>query len=298
MNARRRVPRGSAGRTDNLRIACAGPTGAGKTVYLASLLLAPHFHRSDTRRFRVGCDGDPNCERLLADAFKFISGDALNATAALTHYRARVDLPGSRLLHIGAQSVTLHLADPPGGDCLPASGPAHPEVTQTLARADALLLLLPADYAVLGAPLELPGRIAALGAEVGACKGLPTGEPPFRRVALVLSKAELLVHEHGRAAFRALERMTARPAIGKALGRNLLQAVESLAPAGAVGHSLVSVFGFTHGLGTIAAVPAGIGSWRLPIRDGQPNEAWRPYRVLEPVEFLARGLCWREQLVC
>lgn len=299
MSARRHLRAGSSGRTDSLRIACAGPTRAGKTVYLASLLHAAHFHRRETRRFLVRCDGDPNCQQLLEDAFKFIDGDTLNATSVLTHYRAHVDLPGSRLLNIGVQSVKLHLADPPGGDCLPASGPFHPIVVQALADADALLLLLPADYAVLGALDQLPARISALGAEVGVRKQLPAGQPMFQRVALVLSKAELLVREYGTAAFHTLDRMTARTAIGHTLGSGVLQAVEALAPRGAVGHALVSVFGFSPGIGSIAAVPGatGSGNWRLPIRHGQPNEDWRPYRVFEPVEFLARGLCWREQLV-
>ena len=66
-----------------------------------------------------------------------------------------------------------------------------------------------------------------------------------------------------------------------------------LVPSGGDWYSLVSAYGFHPDTREPNALAAP-GGWQLPVHGEHFGDDWQPYRVFEPIEFLARGVCFRE----
>jgi hypothetical protein len=274
-----------------MRIAVVGTTRAGKTVYLAALLRAG-FTRRHARPIKVrAAPGDDASQRLERLASGLLCGDALPATTGPTSYELFADLPGSRLFDIGRETVQLQLVDVPGGDCLPPPGQAvQPAVVQAVAAADALLLVIPAD--AMWRPDDLEARVLHL-ARAASLAGAPGRRGTrFARIAVVVSMAELLVPADA-GALAALEALDPTAVVTRLCGAGFVAAVRRLVPRGGDWYALVSAFGFDQATGAPAAELVN-GEWRLRTDGERFRDDWWPYRVFEPVEFLARGTCWRE----
>lgn len=276
-----------------MQVAVVGPTRSGKTVFLACLLRAA-FARGSRRRMKVRPDPEsPAAVELSERSGGVLCGELLPATQELTRYEFIVDLPGSRLFGLGAESLRLTLADPPGGDCMPRRGfQSNPQVVADLAAAEGLLLIVPANS---DAPVDdLEPSLRQLLEDVRRVKGLTKGQHTFSRAAVAVTKSELVVAHEGTAALSAMEARAARDVVADIYGRTLLAAVAGAVPDGGDWYSLVSAFGFDARDGSVAGQRHADG-WRLS-SEIEASDAWLPYRVFEPIEFLARGVCWRERL--
>jgi hypothetical protein len=276
-----------------MRIAVVGPTRGGKTVYLAALLRAA-FSLKGARTIKVRPD-PKNAASLTLDqqAAALICGETLPGTASATRFDLFADLPGSVLFGIGRETLDVQMVDVPGGDAFPAPGtPVAPEIANVVAEADGLLIILPADPAVRVSDVDK--RLTHLVRSAGAAV-LRRRPYPFQRIAVVLSMAELLVMERGGGALAALDRMDASAMIGELYGTAFMQAVAALVPPGGDWYSLVSAFGFDPATGETTAERHGDG-WRLATKGEKFRDDWWPYRLLEPIEFLGRGVCWREAI--
>jgi len=287
-----------------MRIAVVGPTRAGKTVYLASLLRAA-FARQATRPIKVR----PNPSNAAAVALDRIAGDVvcgatLPATADVTTLELFVDLPGSFLFGIGRETLQLQMVDVPGGDCFPAPGASvAPAVARSVSEAQALLVVVPADRTAR--PGDMGDRLLHL-----VRSAQPMARPahrryPFLRVAVVVSMAELLVPEPTAAttppgarpvsALSAVEALAADIEVARLCGAGFIATVRRLVPPGGDWYSLVSAFGFDPATGAMAAEHAD-GGWRVKTNGKKFRDDWWPYRAFEPLEFLGRGVCWREAI--
>jgi len=281
-----------------LSVALAGSTRAGKTVYLAALMRAAFAgggQRARLIKVRPGL-GDDGARQLSQAAVRMLCGEMPVGTSALQRHNLIVDLPGSRLGNIGRASVHLSVADPPGGDCLVAPGcPPHPEVLGRAVAADGLMLMLSCDPADRHPDME--ARLSSFIRCVGQSKKRGRDKCLFERIAVVLTKCELLVLDQGEGAVQGLERMQARDVLQDLYGAAVVNLIGDAVPPGADWYSLVSVFGFDPVTGRSAVRRARQG-WVYdgPVRDGVAED-WQPYRVYEPLEFLARGVCWQEALV-
>jgi hypothetical protein len=275
------------------RVAIVGPTKAGKTVYLACLLRAALAPRLAARPIKVRPDpASAAAVALDRAAVQVIRGGAPPATSEVAEFELWADLPGSLLGGLGRDSLHLRFVDTPGGECMPpAGGQVASEVRRSVADADALLVVVPADPAVR--PPDLTKRLEHL---VRAAVGLRRDNArkyPFLRVAVVLTMAELLVVRRGSGALAAIEGLDAGEQVRNMCGRDFVRAVQALAPPGGDWYSLVSAFGFDLGTGEVPVEKTAAG-WRLRQNGASFRDEWWPYRVFEPLEFLARGVCWRE----
>jgi hypothetical protein len=277
-----------------MQIAVVGPTRAGKTVYLACLLRAA-FARQATRPIKVRADpASPATVALDRMAAAVIRGESVPATSDVTQLELLADLPGSVVFGIGRETLRLQMTDVPGGGCFPPLGVAvAPEVAQSVAEADALLVILPADAAVR--PDDMADRLKHLVRSALRARSSPRAGRPFLRIAVVVSMAELLVDGRGRNALAELEERDAQREVSRLCGESFLAVVRALVPPGADWYSLVSAFGFDPESGESVAEPTADG-WRVKT-DGQKfRDSWWPYRAFEPLEFLGRGVCWREAI--
>jgi hypothetical protein len=114
----------------------------------------------------------------------------------------------------------------------------------------------------------------------------------FARIAVAVSMAELLVPADT-GALAALEALDPTAVVTQLCGARFVEAVRRLVPRGGDWYALVSAFGFDLQTGAPAAEQVH-GEWRLRTDGERFRDDWWPYRVFEPVEFLARGTCWRE----
>jgi hypothetical protein len=276
-----------------MRIAVVGPTRAGKTVYLAALLRAA-FSLRGARTIKVRPD-PKNAASLMLDqqAAAVICGETPPGTATATQFDLFADLPGSLFFGIGRETLDVQMVDVPGGDAFPAPGsPVPPEIAHVVAEADGLLIILPADP--LARVSDVDARLTHLVRSAGPTV-LRRRPFPFQRIAVALSMAELLVAECGRDALGALDRMDATAVMRELYGAAFMRVVAALVPPGGDWYSLVSAFGFDQTTGEIAAERHGDG-WRLRTNGEKFRDDWWPYRLLEPIEFLGRGVCWREAI--
>ncbi|NVB39827.1 hypothetical protein G6O69_18435 [Pseudenhygromyxa sp. WMMC2535] len=273
-------------------VAIVGPSGAGKTVYLACLIRAGFSPRIRRRPVKIRSAGAANDARLRQLALEILQGQTPEATAALEQFELSVHLPGSRLFGIGEESINLRLIDGPGGHSMP--GPEQSLSTtsiEALAQANCLMIMIPA--ALLRRPEnDLPERLERLSAQLHRGE---SGAPPFLRVAVVMTMAELLDFEHGDEAFAMLDARNPRETFAELLGHGFLTTVRSLVPSGGDYYALVSAFGFEQS-GEVAAILDGPRGWRLRLDTDEFRNAWYPYRVFEPIEFLGRGIAWREHI--
>jgi hypothetical protein len=268
-----------------------GPTKSGKTVYLAALLRAAFSVRRAARPIVVRADpANGPAVALDEQANSVLTGTRLPATREVSISEFFVDLPGSILFGVGKETLRLALVDAPGGDCLPAPDvETSVQVLQAVADADALLVIVPADEAVR--PADYVARISHV---VRSARRQRKGTTaPLLRIAVVMTMAELLVIDRGTKALRDLEAMDAEEEIVKACGAGFLRLIRGFVPAGADWYSLVSAYGFDIRTGEVAAEPTADG-WRLRTNGMPFRDDWYPYRAFEPLEFLARGVCWRE----
>lgn len=274
-------------------ISVVGPSGSGKTTYLAGLLRAAFSGNRVSRPLKVRPEpSNPEAIALAASASSVLRGDLLPATHSMAEYEFWIDLPGSRLGGLGSESVRLSLVDTPGGHCMPSPPePVSPEVVRSVAAASTLMVVVPADDAVR--PSDLDARLRHLVRAAVSERG--NEQPfPFERVAVVVTMGELLLGRRGSRLDRELDRMDAEAVVGRTCGADFVSSIRALVPPGGDWYSVVSVFGFHPVTGEFAAVGSD-GSWRLPVDERGIHDEWGPYRVFEPIEFLARGVCWREE---
>jgi hypothetical protein len=274
-----------------MRVTVLGPTRSGKTVYLAALLRAAFSVRRAARPIVVRADpGSEPAVALDEQANAVLTGTRLPATRDVATSEFFVDLPGSILFGIGSESMRLSMVDAPGGDCMPAPGSEiNPQILQAVADADALLVVVPADAAAR--PDDYTERFSHV---VRLARRQRQGTTaPLLRIAVVMTMAELLVIDREANALRDLESMDAADEITRACGKGFRAMIRGLVPGGADWYSLVSAFGFDIATGEVASEPATDG-WRLRTNGMPFRDDWYPYRAFEPLEFLARGVCWRE----
>ncbi|HQC44811.1 MAG TPA: hypothetical protein PLC97_06250 [Myxococcota bacterium] len=277
----------------NMQVAIVGPTKAGKTVYLACLLRAALAPRIVARPIRVRPDPEsPAAMRLSKDAVEILRGGAPLATTEVTEFELWADLPGSLLGGLGKDQLRLRMVDMPGGDTMPPPDCSIPiEVQRSVAGADALLIVIPADSSVR--PEDLGARLQHLVSTSMGLRSYGVGAYPFQRVAVVLTMSELLVLQHGSAALGVIEGLKAAEQVRDLCGSDFVREVRALVPPGGDWYSLVSAFGFDLNTGEVPIESTALG-WRLRLNGASFLDEWCPYRVFEPLEFLARGVCWRE----
>jgi hypothetical protein len=162
---------------------------------------------------------------------------------------------------------------------------------RAVAAADALLIVIPAD--AMWRPDDLTERLLHLARTATLARGA-TGRrgAPFARIAVVVTMAELLVGTD-RGALAALEALDPTATVARLCGAPFVATVRRLVPRGGDWYALASAFGFDLVTGEPAAELVE-GEWRLRTNGARFRDDWWPYRVFEPVEFLARGTCWRE----
>lgn len=276
-----------------MKITISGPTRSGKTTYLAALTRAT-FAMDMPRPILVQpVAGDLSAQSIQDGALDVLQGRPLAATERVQHARMIAHLPGSLLFGLGAEQLEITLQDPPGGDCLPP--PPHPvseEVAGAACDADGLLLLVPADD--MHRPPDLAARFEQLVNTVRIRRNLPEGRPPFSRIAVCVAMAELLVRDERSNALHTLEELDPRKVALDLLGPHAEDVLQQSVAQGGDWYSLISVFGFDRRTGAAAAERDANGNWRLPSTINAEKDDWFPYRLFEPIEFLARGMCWRD----
>ena len=274
-----------------------GPTGSGKTVYAASLFCAADCARRGTR-LRIKVRYEPSCaaaKALSREATRIMCGHRPLGTSSTTVCQVWVDLSGSVLFGLGRESLRLTVVDLPGGDCMPPTGkPVHPEVRDAVRACDSLIVVVPVDNAI--SPGDMRRRLRHL---VDSARGSDLGSPRpgrFLRVAVAMTKSELLAAGVPESPPVHLDRLSARDVCMQICGKGFVDAIAAIAPKGGDWYSLVSAFGFDVESGEVLAEKVGSG-WRLRLDDGEFQTRWSPYRVFEPLEFIARGVCWQEKWV-
>lgn len=279
-----------------MRVALIGSTKSGKTTYLAALTRAEYYSDAVRAPLRVRGLND-NGRDLFREAAAIITGRQPTPTPAVMRYELTVELPGILpafpSVDLGRASLTLGLSDPPGGDCLPELGePPQIDVVQELAAADAVLLLVSADLRFR--PADFPQRLTQL---FGAVKTQRDGDRRFlfNRIALVMTMCELSGSGDATVNVDQLDACDPVDVIAERFGPDIIAAVRDAVPAGGDWYGLASAYGFNRKTRLAAAEKDTAGNWKLPFT---PNsaDAWWPYRVAEPIEFLARGMCWQERI--
>ncbi|WP_413208278.1 hypothetical protein [Rhodospirillum sp. A1_3_36] len=191
------------------------------------------------------------------------------------------------------------MADPPGGNCLPPPPDRPtPEIVNNLAEADGVLLVIPGDPNIR--PRDIGKRLRILMDDIAARRRSLYGRPvPIPRVAICLTMAELFLAPtlRGAGALGRLEGLDPQLVAEHALGAEGIAAVRNSVATGGEWYSLVSVFGFERRTGRAQAVSDGKGGWTVPSHFQPHGDDWLPYRLYEPLEFLARGVCWRDGIL-
>ena len=271
-------------------IAVVGPTKADKTVYLACLMRAAYAQNISPKQISVRPTLGSNASFTLDEiAMKILKGDAAPATSSILDYQLDVDLPGSFFWNIGEETLRLHMVDTPGGHCMPPVGDfLEPQVVASVEEADSVLLIIPADDDVR--PSDLKSRLSYL---IDKARGGNAEKYPFQRIAVVLTMSELLVMHRGIDALSTIEKMNAFEEIERICGSSFIKLVKESCPPGSDWYSLVSVFGFSRETGDVA-VSKDSGKWKLSMKHTGFKDSWMPDRVFEPLEFLARGICWQD----
>ena len=262
-------------------------------MYLASLLLASDAMGRTSRPLQVRPEPDNEpAFRLYDRAIDVLMGRLIVATSAVNRYSFVADLPGSVFFGLGKESIQLTMVDVPGGGCVPSPEQRFSDdVLDDLAQADALLFVVPGDQELR--PPNLIDRFAELLDLVRERKGIQGGRPAFLRMAITLTMAELHVAPGTRDVVGKVEQLKPASTVREALGQSFVEVVRHAVAPGGDGYFLVSAFGFDRRTGARAAIQGPEG-WHL---DGEnAYRDWWPYRVYEPIEFLARGVCWRSRL--
>lgn len=278
-----------------MRVTVIGPRKSGKTVYVAGLLRAPYATLGTRRSLFVRQLAEDEDTELLDDqALAILSGKNPGASQFTKEYKYEIDLPGS-FFGIGREFLTLTMVDPPGEDCLPPlSGRINPLVLKSAIEADGLLMIIPSEMDITY--YELAERYAYFLEEVRRNKNVSKGKPLFLRIAVAMTKSDLLVRHYDSEALNKIEEMQPKAVIRELASTVLIKLIERCVVAGGDWYTLVSVFGFERNTGRIASVQIG-DDWVLKQIDKRKfNQEWWPYRVFEPLEFLARGVCWREEV--
>lgn len=282
------------------RVAVVGPTKAGKTVYLASLVraaTAPYLAQKpiNVRPVSHGPFAGESDQRAQA----ILQGEPPAATQGVEQFDLWLDLPGS-FWRIGEETLQLTIVDMEGGGCMPElDRPIPAEILSVVAQADALMVVVPANHEAC--PSDLDQRLSRLIQEV---RGNSTSYS-FQRLAVVMTMAELLVWNGTTGFIDELEKREAKKEITRRC-EGLIRVVSGAVPRGGDWYSLVSAYGFHSEQGYAPLEqyqeydPTSqkmINKWRLKLDQRYTFlEHWFPYRVFEPLEFLARGVCWREVL--
>ena len=278
------------------QIALAGSVKSGKTTYLAALLRAVEMGRSQRRVFAVR--PAPNCRASLELALRATSilmGQNPPASQEVTRYDMIVRLPGSVVGNIGGRSSTLSAIDAPGTVCLPSPHEdLHLDMLRLLVEANKVMFLISCGQE--SASKDVVNRIRALVDRVRSAKGLSIGQPAFNRLAVVLTKCELLAGPFCTNAFKEVDHMEPHDVARMVLGHRALKIIEQAVPPGGEAYFLVSAFGFQRSDGRLAAERIEDG-WRLKPSPRGFFDGWWPYRIFEPLEFLLRGIANRQEMV-
>lgn len=275
------------------KIAVVGATGAGKTVYLSCLFRAA-FADFDRRQrpAKLRPIGDDNqSQQYFSMAESIFSRKSPEGTKRIEKVSVALDLPGAWLANLGKETSSITFIDPPGGDCMPACGRDMSEdMKSALRESDNLLLLLPAEDRT--SPSEQADRLDAFFESVRSLKNSGS-RPAFSRVAVAITKAELLVADSA-VPMATLDNMNPRTLVAERFGTEALQAITHNVAKGGDWYSAISAFGFRRDSGAMASRLTRDG-WVYDAGDVEvAGENWQPYRLFEPLEFLVRGVCWQE----
>lgn len=280
-----------------MRVSVVGPKGCGKTVYLSCLVRAAAVMGRGALRVGEHRTGEHHTD-LATVANDVLSGRNPGATVAPRWSRLRVGLEGTRLGDIGCLDVPMEVTDLPGEDSLPPiGGRPSAAVVEAVAKADGILLLVPADLDDDGAQ-TLGYGLARLFEAAAAARAVGRNGPLFMRMAAGITKTELLYLEDGPRAKEELQRTAAHQGeivqhFEDIAGTDCLKLLRRVTAKGGLHFAFISAYGFSPS-GRPACVRDGRG-WKLPVCAGEEFfEGWRPFGVFEPLEFLAAGRVTRQ----
>lgn len=277
-----------------MQIALIGSEKAGKTNYLALLTRAEYTTDAARKPMRVTRMNDAAAE-LMANAADVLVGRHLEPSQRLATYQFDLEFPGIwpgvPWLDLGRETVQVTLLDPPGGHCLPEPGrPPDPNVVDALARADGVLVMLPGERSLV--PRDIAKRLSQLIAAVAERKKRRRG-PVFDRAVIALSMCELIELKGQPTTIDMIDSSDPYTVVTEVLDEEAVEAVRAAVPDGGDGYALLSAYGFDRTTRRAAATRTGGSDWHLPAGS---VERWWPYRLAEPIEFLARGMCWRDEI--
>lgn len=277
-----------------------GPSGIGKTVLLASLQHAALVN-AGPRRLRV-LPRDENTIALFGLHAQMASTGrpVFQGTQTMSDYNFElVDAPHwwptDRAFWPFGSRTAIYFMDTPGGSVFGGgltptdrdAGAYHRELLLQRARAArGLVICIDGSNPQQAVALfeGLPAFLARLGADV----------LPYRRLAIALTKADLVFHKHGRDALQAAVADDPRAHVEALMSRAALNALRQYGRRTRVGICWVSAYGFIEeeGSANYDPVDEGLLSWpgancQYPVPSG--INAWRPFRVLSPFRFVATG---------
>lgn len=277
-----------------MNVTIVGPTSSGKTVYLASLLRASHAYaaRGETDNVSIFPESD-DALRLDEMAADVIMGNRIRATRGLREYSMIASLPGG-MFGAGGVDVNIKMYDLPGGDCMPRYGVRIPyRILRTIGESDALIVAVSASRDKR--PSNMKTRLSYLLEQSEDYRDAKKdGDYLYDRICVVMTMSDILVEDKGNRALNELERMDAKETIIRACGWEFTKYISDIVPTGADWYSLVSAYGFDPYTGGIAATSVD-SEWQIDVCDNYGiREDWWPYRVYEPIEWIARGWCTQD----
>ena len=271
-----------------------GPTSCGKTSLLSALKMAADQPRPGDTQYTVRSLDD----RTL-DFFVKLSGAILRTgriefpgTMGVSEYRFALEQVSRGWFGNNRSTYEFLSIDTQGGKALPKpedSTPPDPVVIAATKASESLILLVDAaDQKAAGTFFVSLQPFLARAVD-------SDGKLNVKRVAIILTKADVLVGDQGASARAELERMDPwRYALDSAIGiipiRHLLQYLRPECHR-AVRCGWASVYGFIPEDGAVNVVSTEDGD-RLAVYN--PHEAswvnqWHPYQVLDPFVFAATG---------
>ena len=288
-----------------------GPASAGKTCYLSALEHAAHrtFLEASPFRCRLHKQNDGLRDLCLRGRQIIREGrldQKIDASTSVSDYsfefvcQPNPDDGGwsqfKRLL-FGAQErqMQFHFLDGPGGALLPTRRGLDDDGDENqyesfrenliahARRAQALIVCADAYNLQLAAAFfeHLPKLLGQIASE---------GCLPFRRVVVLLTKAEMLVVQEGRGALEKLVSYSAWHHARQLLSTSLGSLLAHLDDSTEMACGWASAYGFIDGEGSANYDPQTGG-----LRTFDPNypqmltEGWRPLRVLDPLIYLTTG---------
>lgn len=271
-----------------------GPSGTGKTVLLGSLLHASLLRGTgDGRRVRILNRGEKSLALAHAHSAMAESGrPELQGTGEV--HQIAFDLedawcrwPFEWLPRPLGTRTRFEVLDGPGGAIFFHS--PNPERHRMLhAARDARGFLLCVDGS------EPDGAVAVFRGLIDFLQRIGADVLRYRRVAICLTKADLVFMPHGRSAQEEATLADPREAARELLTTAALNALRQFGRRTEIGACWVSAYGFIPGEGIANYDPGNDGI--LTRRPGTRElhgaagiDAWIPFQVLDPFVWLATG---------